>query len=149
ALREQQGLFLGLRQEDALGQLRRSALELMRLLHAFHPCLTGAVQSGLADRHSPIELHLFSDRCEDLLLFLEDAKLHPISSQRRYRYADGRTEPRPLFRLDNGEQQAELSCFPLAERHSGAPLDRLQQRPLRRLSLGAAEREFDLLGDSD
>ncbi|MEO5342111.1 MAG: hypothetical protein H7842_02030 [Gammaproteobacteria bacterium SHHR-1] len=143
ALREQQALFAAPRQHDALWQLRQSALELMDLLEPFRPMLTGPVLSGLADRHSPIELHLFSDCCEDIALHLYDLGLRPQPAQRNFRYPDGSQQSRPQWQLETGQQRAELSCFPLSERQGRAPLEPLSREPMQRLNRAAAERRFE------
>lgn len=141
-LREQQALFVGTRQHAALLQLRQAALELMGLLEPFQPALTGSLLSGLADAHSVIELHLFCERCEDLLLYLEDRGLRPRPDQRVFHYPDGRQQLRPQFLLDSGEYLAELSCFPLSERRSRPPRQPLSQEPMQRLGLQAARAAF-------
>jgi hypothetical protein len=140
ALREQQALFAAGRQSDALARLRLSALELMELLQPFSPLLTGSLLSGLADTYSPIELHLFSERCEDIALYLQDRGLHPRPGQQRFRYPDGSQQLRPQWRLQTPEELALLSCFPLAERHGRAPLDNLGSGQLRRINRDALAR---------
>ncbi len=142
ALREQQELFVADRQGHALHALRESALELMTLLEPFHPRLTGSVLNGLADQHSPIELHLFSDRCEDILLHLHELGLHPQPGQHSFHYPDGRESLRPQYHLESAGNTALLSCFPLSERKGRAPVQPLSQTPMQRLSRASAERLF-------
>jgi len=134
-LREYQALFLSHRQPDRLRYLREQSLELMQLLTDFQPHLTGAVLEGFADIHSTIELHLFSDRAEDLLLLLLELGLSPRRAERSYRYPDGIEEQRPLFVLERDDLVAELSCFPLAELRNRSPLSPLGKGPARRLPL--------------
>jgi hypothetical protein len=143
ALREYQTLFLRHRQPDRLRYLREQAMELMGLLAAFRPRLTGAVLEGLADIHSPIELHLFSERAEDILLRLLDLRLQPQRSDRNYRYPDGLEQRRPLLVLQRDDLVADLSCFPLGELRNRRPLAPSGRGPLRR----ASRRELEgLLG---
>lgn len=139
ALREYQALFLGHRQPDRLRYLRQQALELMGLLSAFRPRLTGAVLEGFADIHSPIELHLFSERAEDILLRLMDLQLYPERRDRNYRYPDGVEQRRPLLVLQRADLVAELSCFPLGELGGRGPLVPFGQASMRRASMRALE----------
>ena len=53
-----------------LADLRRSALELMRSLSQFNPHLVGPVLSGVAGKHSSIDLHLFADSAKDFEIYL-------------------------------------------------------------------------------
>ena len=55
---------------QVLRQLRKEALDSMRLLEEFHPYLTGSVLTGAAGTHSDINLTLFSDDAKAVLLFL-------------------------------------------------------------------------------
>lgn len=139
ALREHQALFLGHRQPAELQRLRQLALELMDLLEPFHPRLTGMVLTGLADIHSPVELHLFSDRSEDILLHLLELGLRPVSGERIYRYPDGSEASRPLFRLEQQNPVAELSCFPSGELAGRSPLEPLGNGLQQRISRRAFE----------
>lgn len=53
-----------------LAELRRRALALMRSLSRFSPHLVGPVLSGIAGKHSGIELHLFADSAKDFEIYL-------------------------------------------------------------------------------
>lgn len=65
-----QGLFQADSQPARLAALRRTALNLMRLLAEFRPYLTGAALNGTATEHSDIHLHLFPDSPKDVSIFL-------------------------------------------------------------------------------
>ena len=51
-------------------QRRRAAADLMRLLEAFRPYLTGAVWKGIVTEHAPIHLQLFHDNTKDVQIDL-------------------------------------------------------------------------------
>jgi hypothetical protein len=53
-----------------LYQLRKEALDAMRMFESFHPYLTGSVLNGTAGEQSDINLMLFSDDEKAVLLFL-------------------------------------------------------------------------------
>ena len=67
ALVEYQELFLGEAHTQRLRQLRRSALEAMRLFEPFAPRLVGPVLEGSAGHDTVVSLHLFAD-----LIFVND-----------------------------------------------------------------------------
>ncbi|MBU0501316.1 MAG: hypothetical protein KJ558_03005 [Gammaproteobacteria bacterium] len=145
ALREYQSLFLSHRQPDALRRLREKAAQVMRALDAFSPRLAGAVLEGVADRHSPLEIHLFSDCCEEVLLALMGWHIHWSSEERLVRYPDGVRELRPLFRVRDDGVEVELLCFPSGELKNRPPLSPVDGRPLRRVRLAELEAAFHSL----
>lgn len=85
ALRAHQSLYQSEEHPDRVKALRRSALDLMHELAAFHPYLTGAILKGTAGRHTEIEMHLFpeSDKLVELLL-LERGVSFTSRGQRRF-----------------------------------------------------------------
>lgn len=73
AVRAHQALFMADEQPARLLSLRRTALDAMRALDAFHPFLVGAVFNGTAGEHSDIQLQVVSDNAKDLEIFLLNA----------------------------------------------------------------------------
>ena len=57
-----------------LNQLRRRALVVMHRFSHFNPHLVGAVLSGVAGKHSGIDLHFFTDSAKDFEHFLRIAR---------------------------------------------------------------------------
>lgn len=139
ALRDYQALFLSHRQPTALRKLREKAVRVMRTLQSFSPRLSGPVLEGTADRHTPLEIHLFSDRCEDILLTLMGWHLPWRNDERLVAYPDGKRERRPLIRVHEGDTEVELLCFPLMELKNRAPINPLDSRPIRRMGLAELE----------
>ncbi|OGT87827.1 MAG: hypothetical protein A2286_01460 [Gammaproteobacteria bacterium RIFOXYA12_FULL_61_12] len=142
ALREYQALFLTHRQPEALRQSREWAARIMRTLHAFSPRLTGVVLDGSADWRSPLEIHLFADCCEDVLLELMGQHVRWNNEDRLVVYPDGAHERRPLFRIQHGDMEVELICFPSGELKNRIPLNPLDGRPMRRARLAELEKEL-------
>lgn len=140
ALREYQVLFQGDRQPLALSLLREKAVYAMQLLHRYSPRLVGPVLEGYADSNTPVEIHLFSERCEDVLIELMERLGHWVVDQRMFRYPDGKREIRPLYRIQDEEVEMELICFPVAELRNRAPLNPLDGRPMRRAGLSEIAR---------
>ena len=134
ALREHQQLFRGEEQAGALQRMRQLALEAMESLQEFNPRLVGPVLTGTADRHSKIELHLFSDSPEQIAFYLMELRIPWRDGEKRLRYPQGVVCRQPLFRFQAGETEIELIWFPPKDLHQ-PPLSPLDQRPLQRASL--------------
>jgi hypothetical protein len=80
ALREYHGLYRADDQPRELRRLREVAVRVMREFVEFRPVLVGSVLAGTANRHSDVNLQLYTDDAKALALFLLN---------RRYRYEDG------------------------------------------------------------
>jgi len=103
-----------------LQQLRRAALDSMRLLASFNPYLTGSVLSGTAGEYSDINLMLFSDDAKAVLLFLMKNKLEFEDGEWRVKISD-HEEVVPSYTL-TGESGVQIHIVVLPEnaRHSGS-----------------------------
>ncbi|MCX7176814.1 MAG: hypothetical protein NT159_23440 [Proteobacteria bacterium] len=109
--------YMALYQEDELPErltlLRREALELMRLLEAFNPYLTGAALDGSAGRYATAEIELFADSPKDVEIFLlnrgicfEHADIRHSGSR------PGPNQPEARLRLEGGDTTIQLSIYP-------------------------------------
>ncbi|WP_350016645.1 hypothetical protein ABNK63_03025 [Rhodanobacter sp. IGA1.0] len=139
ALREHQRLFLGDSQPQLLRQRREAALDAMRFLAAFEPRLVGAVLEGTADAHSAVCLHVYSDDPEAVMLYLREHGVPFDTQVRRLRY--GRDEDQPEYQVllfDADELPFDLTVLP-RDALRRAPLDRADDRPMRRASLTQVE----------
>ena len=110
-LRSYQSIFQGDEQHDRVRELRTTALEVMKLLITFHPCLRGAVLDGTATRYAPIELDLFADSSKDVEIFL-------LSNDISYSSTDIRCQ-NPLsaetqLQLDWNNDSVNLMVYPVA-----------------------------------
>jgi hypothetical protein len=139
ALREHQRLFLADSQPQLLRQRREAAVEAMRFLAPFEPRLVGAVLEGTADAHSAVCLHVFSDDPDAVALYLRDHGV-PIETQTRRLRSSSRDEqpeyPVLLFAAD--ELPFDLTVLP-RDAMRQAPLDRTDDRPMRRAALAQVE----------
>ena len=138
ALREHQRLFQADSQPQLLRDRREAAVEAMRFLQRFEPRLVGAVLEGTADAHSAVCLHVFSDDPEAVGIYLREHGVPFETQTRRLRMTrDEQVEyPVMLFAADN--LPFDITVLP----HNAlrqAPLDRVDEKPMRRASLASVE----------
>jgi hypothetical protein len=142
ALREHQRLFLADSQPQLLRERREAAVEAMRFLAAFEPRLVGAVLEGTADAHSAVCLHVYSDDPEAVVLYLREHGV-PIETQvRRLRYSRDEQPEYPVLLFAADELPFDLTVLP-RDALRQAPLDRADDRPMRRASLAQVEMLLD------
>ena len=142
ALREHQRLFLADSQPQLLRERREAAVEAMRFLAAFEPRLVGAVLEGTADAHSAVCLHVYSDDPEAVVLYLRERGV-PIETQvRRLRYGRDEQPEYPVLLFAADELPFDLTVLP-RDALRRAPLDRTDDRPMRRASLAQVEMLLD------
>jgi len=142
ALREHQRLFLADSQPQLLRQRREAAVEAMRFLAAFEPRLVGAVLEGTADAHSAVCLHVYSDDPEAVVLYLREHGV-PIETQvRRLRYSRDDQPEYPVLLFAADELPFDLTVLP-RDALRQAPLDRADDRPMRRAALAQVEMLLD------
>jgi hypothetical protein len=132
AIHERMRIFASPGQRQALRRKRQAAMHAMRLLTAFEPRLSGPVLGGTAVDASPVELHLFADRAEDVSMFLSDQGIAHRSSELTLRLRDGRKQKFPAFLFEAGEDAFELIVFPSVELKRPAPLEPGASRPMLR-----------------
>jgi len=84
---------------ERLAELRRLALDAMRLFERFHPYLTGPVLAGTAGPYAAIELQLFPESTKDVEIFLLDKDMAYESAEVR-RYSGERARAVSLLKLD-------------------------------------------------
>ncbi|MGH8146358.1 MAG: hypothetical protein ACREPY_08500 [Rhodanobacteraceae bacterium] len=138
ALREHQRLFRADEQPRALRQRLETAREAMRLLASFEPRLVGTVLEGTADIHSPVNLHVFEDTPEAVAGFLHDRGIAFEPRSRSFRLDRERNAEFPVLLFEAGGVAIDVTIFP-RDALRQAPLDRIDERPLQRASLGAVD----------
>jgi hypothetical protein len=138
ALREHQRLFHAEDQPRALRALRASAVEAMRFFAAHAPRLVGPVLEGTADAHSAVCLHLHEDDPTAVLARLHERGIAFDEGSRRLRLDRHATLDAPFVRFSAGDAVIDVTVLPydLLRR---APLDRVDERPMRRANLAAVE----------
>ena len=138
ALREHQRIFHAESQPQLLQARREAAVEAMRFLERFDPRLVGAVLDGTADAHSAVCLHLFSDTPESVVLFLEERGV-PITQQtRRLRITRDEQQEYPVLLFAADGLPFDITVLPRDSLRQ-PPLDRIDEKPMRRASLTAVE----------
>lgn len=138
ALVAHQRLFAADRHEAGLANLRRSALEAMRLLADFQPRLVGPVLAGTASSHSEINLHLFTESAEAVSIRLEERGVPHEVLERRLRYERDRTVSYPALRFVAGRQTVDAVVFPL-DGIRQAPSSPVDGKPMRRANAAEVE----------
>jgi hypothetical protein len=133
ALFARRRLFSGSTHDVTIADLRRSALEAMRLMADFDPRLVGPVLTGTASAHSDIQLHLFSESAEAVSIRLEERGVPHETTERRLRFERDRAVTFPAFRFVAGRQTIEAVVFPLdgIRQSPSSPVD---GKPMRRAS---------------
>jgi len=134
-LRAYQSIYQEEEQKDRVRELRRIALDVMRLLSRFSPYLVGHVLEGTAGRFASVQLRLFPSASKDVEIFL-------LSREIPYTHVDPRRAngepPEMQIELEWDGVTVEIAVFEPDQ-------ERMQRRNPRtgkvfeRASLGAVE----------
>ena len=109
----------------------RAALHAMHWLSGFEPRLVGPVLSGTATAHADIQLHVFADCAENVVLKLIDRGVAHEVTERRVRFDADRTKALPGLRFAVDDRRVEATVFPL-DGIRQAPVSPVDGRPMRR-----------------
>jgi hypothetical protein len=131
ALAERQRLFGGDSHGARLQSQRRAALAAMHALGSFGPRLVGPVLVGTATANSAVQLHVFADQPEAVVMRLLDTQVRHEMVERRVRLDTERTESLPCICFDMEDQPVEALIFPV-DGIRQAPLSPVDGRPMRR-----------------
>lgn len=131
---EYQRLFQAETQPQELRRLREAARQAMLLFKEFRPRLVGQVLLGHAGRYSDIQLHIFSDTPELIVMHLIDRDIPFDTVERRFRQTTGDHVVVPAYRFVAGDVAVEAAVFPLTGIRS-APASPVDGRPMRRADL--------------
>jgi hypothetical protein len=142
AVIEYQRLFGGAGYALRLNQLRRAAVQAMRLLAEFRPRLVGAVACGATHDAHKVQLHGFCDSPEQLDFFLHDRSIPYSTGERRYRYSDGRQEDVPTLSFMAGDVGIDVAIFGELDIRR-APVSPVDGQPMKRLDVAAVQRLLD------
>lgn len=138
ALREHQRLFQAEEHPQLMRALREAARAAMQFFAKFEPRLVGPVLEGTADRHSAVCLHLFADTPEEVMIVLDEQGIDYSESARRLRMTRDNPVEFPVLQLVRESTAFDLTIFP-RDAIRQAPLDRVDEKPMRRASLAALE----------
>lgn len=140
AMRVRLRLFDG----DGLNERYRTrlgrAVEIMELLDEFRPRLVGPLLEGIATQHGVVELHLFCDAPEAVMLRLQDMQLPHQPFDKRVRFPSDQYEQIPGFSFEWKSSTVDVLVFKY-RRIRQAPLCPVEGRPMRRAS---ADRVLEL-----
>jgi len=140
AMRVRLRLFDG----DGLNERYRTrlerAVEMMDLLDEFRPRLVGPLLEGIATQHGAVQLHLFSDAPESVMLRLQDMDLPHRPFDRRVRFPSDQFAQIPGFSFEWKNSAFDVLVFKYHHIRQ-APLCPVEGRPMRRVS---AERVLEL-----
>ena len=142
ALREHQRLFQGGSQPQLLQERREAAVEAMRFLARFEPRLVGAVLDGSADAHSAVCLHVFSDDPDAVHRYLHEHGVPFETQTRRLRTSRDEQAEFPVLLFAADALPFDLTVLPRNALRQ-APLDRVDEKPMRRAALAAVEALLD------
>ena len=134
ALKAHQSLFQHEQQPVVLKNLRQQAVAAMKTLASFNPRLVGPVLSGTAESRNKIQLHLFTETAEEVILSLLDREIPWQDGEKTLHYKGGVKRTFPVCRFRAGDIEIELTLFPLEELRQ-SPLGALGDRLLQRASL--------------
>ncbi len=130
-----QRLFGGEAHDARIREMRETAVQAMGLLEAFRPRLVGPVLAGTATEASAVNLHLFAEPAEEVLMVLLDRRIPFESFERRLRTRAGAGyETFPAARFVAGDVPVEITVFP-TQGVRQAPLSPIDGRPMRRAGL--------------
>jgi len=142
ALKEYQSLFHGDEHRLQLDRLRRTACQAMRYFERFRPRLVGSVLKGTAGSHSDINLQLFADTPEEMVLFLMGEGVPFEEGIRQFHYPDGSSENYPSFQFLADGVPVELTLFPI-DGLRRTPLSPVDGHPMKRATLTELEAIID------
>jgi len=134
ALKVHQSLFQREQQPVVLNDLRQQAMAAMKTLACFNPRLVGSVLTGTAEPDSKVQLHLFVETTEEVILFLLDQQIPWHDGEKTLHYKGDLKRIYPVCSFYAGETEVELTLLPL-EALRQSPLGPLGDRPLQRASL--------------
>ncbi len=143
ALREYQRLFAGVEHTQSLREQRRAALEVMLRLAEFSPRLVGSVLHGTAGSHSNIELHLFADPAEAVIVRLLELGVEHRAHERRVRMDGERIGTFPALRFDINDWTIEAVVFSV-DGIRQAPYSPTDGKPMKRAD---AKEVRELIGE--
>lgn len=132
AVIEYQQLFGGTAYRERLRHMRTTALSAMQLLEDFSPRMVGAAATGAAHAGHRLQLHCFTDMAEALDLFFLDRGIAFETGERRYRFADGRSQDIPLLHFEADGVGVDVAIFSEVGRRQ-KPLSPADGQPVRRL----------------
>jgi hypothetical protein len=142
ALAQYQRLFGAESHAQLLLSQRYVAVQAMRALADFAPRLVGSVLSGTATAHCDVQLHIFADTAEAVLINLMDRAIPHEVTERRVKMNAERVLAYPAVRFALDDQAIEATVFP-ADGIRQAPVSPVDGKPMRRANVAEVEALID------
>ncbi|MEZ5479504.1 MAG: hypothetical protein R3E95_19100 [Thiolinea sp.] len=137
ALLDYISLFADEEQRSILRQHREIAVEAMEFLHSFEPQLTGAALTGTSGPQSAVTLFLYANRAEDVIFFMEEARIPFQTHERKVRFGK-KQDYYPLLRFYVDDVEVELLVFPDNGERQQAPLSPITGKGTKSADLAKA-----------
>jgi hypothetical protein len=138
ALVARQRLFSGVRHPEQLDEMRRVAIQAMRLLNEFSPRLVGSILTGSATANAEINLHVFAAYPEQVVARLEENGIAAQHAEKKFRYEAERYQSFPSFKFVAGQQRLEIVVFPM-DGIRQAPSSPVDGKPMARADLAEVQ----------
>ena len=119
-----------------LRALRHTALAAMELLSPFEPRLVGPVLHGTAAANSPVNLHVFADNAEMVVMRLDELKVSYRPFERRLKSRRDKADLFGGFRFMQDDTRVEATVFPV-DGVRQAPISPVDGKPMRRVDKNA------------
>lgn len=133
AMRVRLRLFDGEGSNERYRTRLERAAEVMELFDEFRPRLVGPLLEGIATQHGAVELHLFSDAPESVMVRLQEMRLPHQPFDKRVRFPSDQYEQVPGFAFEWKNSAFDVLVFKY-HRIRQAPVCPVEGRPMRRAS---------------
>jgi len=128
-LRAWQALYQDEEQPERLLEMRRAAIDVMRLLSEFRPYLTGGALDGTAGRYTEVDIELYPESAKDVEIFFLN---HDIGYEHREPRRGAQNAPEAILSFDWNHVPIRLSLYI-------AHAERVSRRNIERARLPAVE----------
>lgn len=112
ALAAYQRTFGGSTLSQKLTQLHQVAHEALDFFSPYSPLITGPMVDTSPTLHSRIEIHLFSDWCDNISVYLNDNHIPFQLQDKRYKTTQGNEEWLPAFSFLASDIEVLVTVFP-------------------------------------
>lgn len=137
ALAQYRSLYQAQTHTSLLRELREQALAVMQVLERFRPHLTGPVLSGVAGKHSDVDLQVYAESSKEVELFLLNRGVRYRAAQARL-YLNGEETVVPTFEFEHDDIAVRLTVLDARDlRHTIRTSP--NGRPVERGSIGAVQ----------
>ncbi len=121
---------------NLLRTLRQTALAAMELLSPFEPRLVGPVLHGTAAANAAVNLHVFADSAEMVVLRLDEHRVSYRPFERRLKSRPDKVALFGGFRFMQDDTSVEATVFPV-DGVRQAPISPVDGKPMRRIDKDA------------